>query len=95
MSEAALKKRVLAWLREQGAYAVKTAPPMDAGTPDVLVCWPPSGRLVAIELKVGRNKPTALQRRRLEEVEQAGGHALVAYSLEEVIASLASVSPAE
>lgn len=53
-----------------------------SGIPDIIVCY--KGHFLAIELKVGSNKPTALQRAQLQRIEQAGGDAIVAYSLAEV-----------
>ena len=42
------------------------------------------GKFIAIECKVGKNKPTELQEMFLKEIESRGGHAIVAYSLEDV-----------
>ncbi len=44
-----------------------------------------NGSFVAIEVKVGRNKPSPEQERFLEEIKRRGGVAFVAYSLDEVI----------
>ncbi len=46
-----------------------------AGVPDILVCW--RGRFVGIETKFGYNKPTALQERQLQAIQDAGGVSLV------------------
>ena len=54
-----------------------------AGTADIIACY--HGRFVAIECKVGRNKPTALQTDFLERVGMAEGLAMVAYDVQAVI----------
>jgi hypothetical protein len=45
------------------------------GAPDILACL--NGRFIAIEVKAGKNKPTALQIRALQSIHDAGGLALV------------------
>ncbi|HEX8196380.1 MAG TPA: hypothetical protein VF571_09345 [Pyrinomonadaceae bacterium] len=54
-----------------------------AGTSDITGISP-TGRFIAIECKVGKNKPTELQEAYLEEIKKRGGIARVAYSLEDV-----------
>lgn len=46
-----------------------------SGTPDIIACC--GGRLVAIECKSGKNKPTALQEKELNAIAAAGGAAFV------------------
>ena len=46
-----------------------------AGIPDIIVCY--CGQFIAIECKAGKNITTALQRRELGAIEDAGGYALV------------------
>lgn len=55
-----------------------------AGTADITGCSA-SGRFLAVECKVGKNKTTDLQNQYLEEVIKRGGIAIVAYSLDDVI----------
>ena len=75
--EAAVKKKIHAALKAQGAYAVNYIGGMHAnsGTPDILACL--DGRFIGIEAKAGSNKPTELQLHNLRRIEEAGGHALV------------------
>lgn len=63
-----------------GQRVMRGAP---AGTADVIACLP-GGRFAAIECKVGKNRPTALQEDFLETVKQAGGLAIVAWSIEDL-----------
>lgn len=58
------------------------------GTPDILAVI--SGRFVAIEVKRPGGKPSKLQLVQLKRIEAAGGIAMVAESVDEVIAYLAS-----
>jgi len=63
-----------------GRYVIRGA---KKGTSDILACF--KGKYIAIECKVGDNKPTVYQAYFLESVTNAGGIACVAYSAETVI----------
>jgi hypothetical protein len=63
---------------------------MEAGTPDLLVCW--KGRFVGIELKAKGQRPTALQLFRLDEISSAGGDGFWADDMESVISGLGMLS---
>ena len=83
MTEAALQARILAWLRDQPeTFAVKFAagPFTMSGVPDILCCV--RGRYLALEVKHGRGKATPIQLRRIEQINAAGGRALVVRTLE-------------
>jgi len=54
------------------------------GSADILGVLPPSGRLLAIEVKRPGNKPTEHQSTWLEGMRQAGAVVCVAYSVEDV-----------
>lgn len=56
--------------------------------PDITATLPPAGRTLAIEAKVGRNKPTRGQATKLAELEAAGALVVVAYSVADVQAAL-------
>ena len=51
------------------------------GVPDILICA--NGKFIAVELKVGDNKPTPLQAEYVKRIGQAGGTALVIYGFDE------------
>lgn len=51
-----------------GAYSVK-------GVPDLICCV--SGRFLGIECKAGKNKPTDLQKLHIDNINAAGGTAVV------------------
>lgn len=61
-----------------------------AGTSDIISCY--RGRYLAIECKIGSNKPTAAQEIFLADVEAAGGIALVAWDIETVVKTLEGLS---
>ncbi len=75
--ESKVKARIHAALKAAGAYAVNYIGGQYAsnGTPDILACL--HGRFIGIEAKAGRGKPTALQVRALQRIDEAGGLALV------------------
>jgi len=75
--EAAVKAKIHAALKAQGAYAVNYIGGLHAnnGTPDILACL--DGRFIGIEAKAGGNKPTELQLHNLRRIDDAGGLALV------------------
>lgn len=54
------------------------------GGSDILGIEKGTGRFIAVECKVGYNKPTPDQEYFLHEIERRGGHAIVAYTLEDV-----------
>jgi Holliday junction resolvase len=64
---------------ETGRRVFRGAP---AGTPDILACI--CGKFVGIEAKLPNNKPTKAQLAAHEEIREAGGVVIVAYSVEDV-----------
>lgn len=85
MNEAALIQRIrnylktvpecFFWKEHGGQYGT-------AGIPDIIVCH--KGRFIALEAKVGKNKPTKLQAATIEAIRKAGGIAAVVYNVEDV-----------
>jgi hypothetical protein len=75
--EAKVKAKVRKVLEELGAYYVMpvTGGFGRQGAPDFLVCL--QGKFIGIECKAGKNKPTPLQVKNLEQIEKAGGEAFV------------------
>ena len=75
--EAKVKAKIKAILKAHNVYY---AMPIgtgygNSGVPDFLCCM--HGYFVAIEAKAGKGKTTALQDKHLDQIEQAGGKALV------------------
>lgn len=83
MSEKRIENQIKQYLDSIGAWHIKTHGNMfsRAGTPDVLACV--NGRFVAIEVKQPGGRVSPLQMAHIKLINQAGGVAFVAYSLEE------------
>jgi hypothetical protein len=75
--EVKVKRKVTVILNKYNAYFFY--PPSNgfgrAGIPDIIACY--CGQFIAIECKAGKNITTALQRRELGAIEDAGGYSLV------------------
>ena len=87
MSEQKVQAKILKWLHDQGYWTVKTVVSNRKGIPDILACSP-EGRFIAIEVKAAKGKPTKLQEWNIEELKKRKAIAMIAYSLEDVIALL-------
>ena len=75
--ETKVKRKVTDILKQYDAYYFFPASNGfgRAGIPDIIACY--RGQFIAIECKAGKNTTTALQRRELLAIQDAGGYALV------------------
>ena len=75
--EAKVKKKVTEQLKKLDAYYfyAYTGGYGKSGVPDIVGCY--KGFFFAIECKAGKNKPTPLQERNIQEIEKAGGVVIV------------------
>ena len=75
--EAKVKKKVVAQLKEMGAYYFYpvTGGYGASGVPDIVGCY--RGMFFGIECKAGKNTPTALQEKNLRDIRAASGFDLV------------------
>jgi len=75
--EAKVKKVVVRQLKERGAYYFYpvTGGYGRSGVPDIIGCI--DGMFFGIECKAGKNKTTPLQDKNIEEINKAGGYAIV------------------
>ena len=75
--EAKVKKKVVAQLKEMGAYYFYpvTGGYGFSGVPDIVGCY--QGIFFGIECKAGSNKPTALQDKNLADIRNQKGIAVV------------------
>ena len=75
--EARVKKKVAAHLKTLGAYYFYpvTGGYGKSGVPDIIGCY--KGLFFGIECKAGKNKPTPLQQKNLNDIKLNGGIALV------------------
>lgn len=85
---------ILAWRNNSGAVVAGTGAHRRfiryglVGSSDILGVLPPSGRMLAVELKQKSGRLTEHQRHFLDTVSAAGGVALVVRSVEELQAAL-------
>lgn len=91
----ACRRAIAALRRELGVKAVKFRPDgfTETGTPDVLGCVPPMGRMVALERKRSGERITRLQAKRLEEWAAAGAIAGVFEDADDALALVRSQCP--
>ena len=75
--EAKVKKKIVAVLKEHGAYYFYpvTGGFGRSGVPDIIGCY--EGLFFGIECKAGNNKATPLQEKNLQDIEAAGGISMV------------------
>ena len=75
--EKKVKAKVVAQLKMLGAYYFYpvTGGYGASGVPDIIVCY--RGRFFGLECKANGNKPTALQLLNIDNINDAGGIALV------------------
>jgi hypothetical protein len=75
--EKLVKQRVVAQLKELGAYYFYPVSGgfATSGVPDIVCCY--QGRFIGIECKAGKGKTTALQDKNLAAIAAAGGLAMV------------------
>jgi Holliday junction resolvase len=78
--EKRFETKVKRFLKEQGCWFIKYwggGSYTKAGIPDLLCCI--NGHFVAVELKSDHGTPSPLQMFELEEIDQAGGYAILLY----------------
>jgi Holliday junction resolvase len=75
--EGKVKKSVTKILKDRGAYYFTpvTGGFGQSGVPDIVACF--HGKFVGIECKAGKNQPTALHQKTLDDIEKAGGVSVV------------------
>lgn len=89
MKESVLQTKMLELIRGRGGYAetIWGGGYQSAGIPDILACY--KGVFLGIEVKVGKNKPSELQKAKVKLINDAGGLAFVTWdNLEQVTAAL-------
>ena len=76
--EKKVKEKIVKVLKEEGVYYFFPATHGfgRSGVPDIVCCV--NGCFLAIEVKAGTNKPTALQVREIEAIRRCNGVAVVA-----------------
>ena len=69
-----------AGIYDQRKQAYRTA--AKKGVSDILACLPPAGRLVAVEVKIGKDRLSPEQEGFIQNIRHAGGAAFVAKDFE-------------
>lgn len=91
LPEKDIERDIMAYLAIRGAVVVRTHSarnhPDIAGVADILACMH-DGRFVAIEVKSAKGRVRPEQLHFLDSVRRAGGIAMVARDLDDVIAAL-------
>ena len=88
MKESVLVTKMIDLIRERGGYAenIWGGGYQSAGIPDILVCY--RGVFLGVEVKVGKNKPSALQKAKVNMINQAGGLAVVTWDTTEQLEAM-------
>lgn len=82
--EGSLQERIQKLITQRGGYCFKNHGDMttEPGRPDIVCCY--KGLFVAIEVKVDNNKPSPAQGIHCRKIWQAGGIAVIVWSVKEV-----------
>jgi Holliday junction resolvase len=82
--EKKIERQIKSYLDRRGVWYLKVhgGAFQPAGVPDILCCV--NGRFVAIEVKRPGGIISPLQKFNIEHIHTSGGHAFVAYSVEDV-----------
>ena len=89
MKEQDIQAKIQKYIKAKGGYVVKTITSNRAGIPDLLCCL--NGKFIGIEVKAPGGVVAPLQTANIEMIKHAGGLALIAYSLQDVIDYLEEV----
>lgn len=86
----AYQKECFVWRQNQGAFKTETGGfykfSSIKGISDIIGCY--KGKFLAIECKVGRNKPSEAQIDFMNRISKLGGVSILAYSLNDVTEAL-------
>lgn len=79
--EARLSRAIRTKCIERGAFAFKIhgGPTMMVGLPDLIMCY--RGRFVGLEVKMPEGVVSTIQKRRIQEIRDAGGYAFIVRSV--------------
>ena len=81
--ESTIQANIIRYLKQiPNAYCLRPITCTESGHPDIIAVV--GGLFFGIEVKQPGKKPTALQRKRLDQIENAGGSGIVAYSVDDV-----------
>ena len=84
--EKEIENEIKAYIKERGGLCYKIHGGdlyQETGIPDLLVCW--GGLFFGIEVKDPQGKPSAMQLAQGARIKKAGGHFIIATSLQDVL----------
>ena len=82
MKEQKIQSDIVKYLESIGAYVVKVIKATRSGVPDIIACI--NGLFVAVEVKKKGGRVSSLQWHNIKRIQDKGGIAIVAYSVEDV-----------
>jgi len=85
--ETKVQTQIKDWLKDNHFYCFKCIVSSVDGTSDIIAVSP-KGRYIAIEVKQGSGRPSALQLEFINEVNKRGGIGFVSWDLQTVIHKL-------
>jgi len=86
MKESQIQKQIIDYLDSIGAWTVKVMVANKVGCPDLLACV--DGVMLAVEVKAPGGVVAPIQQYNLDKITKAGGVAIVARSVADVMAAL-------
>lgn len=88
MKESVLVTKIIELIRERGGYAenIWGGGFQSAGIPDILACY--KGVFLGVEVKIGKNKPSELQKAKVKLINEAGGLAIVTWDNTEQVEAM-------
>lgn len=82
--EQRVQRKILSYLENSGAFCFKTITCNKRGIPDITAVY--KGVPIFIEVKRDKyHKPTELQQYQMARITQAGGRAIVAFSIDPIV----------
>ena len=83
MTEQQLQTKIIKYLQLQGAYVVNGLFTRK-GIPDLVFCYYGIFAAIEVKLPITKHKVSPLQQHHIDEINDAGGHAIVAWELSQV-----------
>ena len=80
--ESKIQTDIIRHVKSLTGYVLRPITCTEAGHPDIICLV--QGTMFGIEVKQPGKNPTALQKKRLEQIESAGGCGIVAHSVDDV-----------
>lgn len=89
MKESDIQSVILNYLNAIGAYTIKVITASRNGVPDILCCY--QSYFIGIEVKTPAGKVSALQEENILKIQTAGGIAIIARSVDDVVNVISAI----